>query len=204
MASALGANTRSTGLHCCHKNLQASNLHAFRMNGVHHGYFCGAWSIREIRAEICLGQIFHHLGWGACVIYFRMGAAWLRSTNWNHRDERKNIYSTDFMNEILSLMSKFVSCWFCAPSLRAKACTHALCYLSLSMGAREGLSACSSAHRVTIEQNSMPTISKLLLPKILDTYFPCPLDWALQILHKGYKIDPETSAHPPVARAVWG
>jgi len=133
-----------------------------------------------------------------------MGAAWLRSTNGDHRDERKKIYSTNFMNEILSLMSKFVSCWFCAPSLRVKACTHAHCYLSLSMRAREGLSACSSAQRVTIEQNSMPAISKLLLPKILDTYFPCLLDWALQILHKGYKIDPDTSAHPPVARAVWG
>ena len=71
------------------------------------------------------------------------------------------------------------------------------------MRAREGLSACSSAQRVTIEQNSMPAISKLL-PKILDTYFPCPLDWALQILHKGYKIDPDTSAHPPVAKAEWG
>ena len=25
-----------------YKNLQASNLHAIRMNGVHHRYFCGA------------------------------------------------------------------------------------------------------------------------------------------------------------------
>ena len=91
MASDLGATTRSTGLHCCHKNLQASNLHAFRMNGVHHGFFCVAWSIREIRAEICLGQIFHCLGWGACANYFRTGAAWLRFTNDNHRHQRKQI-----------------------------------------------------------------------------------------------------------------
>ena len=102
---------------------------------------------------------------------FRMGAAWLRSTNGDHRDERKKIYSTDFMNEILSLMSKFLSCWFCAASLRVKACTHAHCYLSLSMRAREGLSACSSAHRVTIEQNSMPAISLLLLPSFWTPIF---------------------------------
>ena len=41
-------------------------------------------------------------------------------------------------------------------------------------------------------------------PKILKTYFPFPLDWALQTLYKGYKLDPDTSAHHLVARTVWG
>ena len=50
----------------------------------------------------------------------------------------------------------------------------------------------------------MLAIGKLVIPKFLDTNFPCLLDQALQIVHKGNKVDPDTSAHPLVARAVWG
>ncbi len=44
---------------------------------------------------------------------------------------------------------------------------------------------------------------KLLLSKFLKAYFPFPLDWSLQFLAKGYKRDPDTRAHPLVARAVF-
>ncbi len=51
----------------------------------------------------------------------------------------------------------------------------------------------------------MPAISQLLvlLPKFLKVYFPFLLDWALQTLHKGHKLDPDTSTHPLFARAVF-
>ena len=147
-------------------------------NAIHHGYFCAAWSVREIRAEISLGQIFHSLGWAN---YFCTGSASLWSTKGNNC-QHKQIYSTVCMNhdEGSSLMSKFGSRRFSAPHLRVKACTRAHCYQSLSTIAWEGFSTYSPANRVTRKQNSMPVICKLLIPKFLNIYFPFLLDWFLR------------------------
>ena len=52
----LAATTGSIGARRSHKNLHAHNLHKSYFNGICHGDFGAACSIREMRAEICLGQ----------------------------------------------------------------------------------------------------------------------------------------------------
>jgi len=64
MASDLNATAVWIGWHRSHKTLLESNLHASHLNDVCCGYFGAACSIWELRAEICLGQNIHRLGWG--------------------------------------------------------------------------------------------------------------------------------------------
>ena len=81
-------------------------------------------------------------------------------------------YSIVYINEISVEMSKFVPCRFRATSWRAKARTRARCCPRSLPIAWEGFSTISSAHRASIQRNSMPAIDQLLLPKFPSTYFP--------------------------------
>ena len=190
----LAATTGSIGARRSHKNLHAHNLHTSYFNGICHGDFGAACSMWEIRAEIYLGQKLYRLRWGPYSILFHAGAASFRSTRGIQGHQHKQIYSIIYINEISVEMSKFVPCRFRAPSSRAKARTHARCCQRSLPIAWEGFSTISSAHRVSIQRNSMPAINQLLLPKFLSTYFPYSLDSAPQILHRGEEPDPEASA----------
>ena len=123
----LAARTASIGARCSHKNIHVPNLHTSYFNGVCHGDFGAACSIWEIQAEICLGQKIYRLRWGAYSNLFHAGAASFRSTRGIQGHQHKRFYSIVCINEISVQMSKFVPCRFRAPSLRAKARTHARC-----------------------------------------------------------------------------
>jgi len=71
------------------QNLLESNLHAAHLNYVSHSYFGAARCIWELRAEICLGQNLHRLGWGTSLHLFRAGAASFRAACANQGHQRK-------------------------------------------------------------------------------------------------------------------
>ena len=139
-------------------HLTASNLHASRLNAICHCNFCAVCSICKIRAEFCLGQSFHWLIWGASSNLFRARAASFRSTHGIQGNDNNQIYSIVCMNEISTPMSKFVSCWFRAPSSIANARTHVhSCprFLLIALVLGKGL-AQNSACRSKVASSNLP------------------------------------------------
>jgi hypothetical protein len=108
-------------------------------------FLCSLQNLRE-KAEFCLGQNFHRLGWGASSIFFQALAASLPSTHGIQGHEHNQIYSIVFMNEILTPMSKFVLCWFRAPTSIANALTHVHSCLRSFLIAWEGFSTKNIQH----------------------------------------------------------